>query len=227
VRIDPGRTFVVTQPGDKERMFVGPTLHWEVHGPADFSAHEFRAIYTGALERTGWKILHSGGGLSSAGDYNVLAHYAQRGRDLWMYADINGNAASFIAADVGAQAAAARLKQALERDGHIAVYGIYFDIDKATIKSESEATLQQILDLLKSNPSLALRIEGHTDNTGTHEHNQPLSEQRAASVKAWLVERAVAASRLATAGYAETHPVGDNKTPQGRSLNRRVELAKP
>ena len=106
----------------------------------------------------------------------------------------------------------------------MALYGIYFDTDKATLKPESEVALQHILELLKGNAGMKLEVQGHTDNTGTPAHNLPLSDQRAAAVKGWLVDHGIVATRLTPKGYGETVPVGDNHTPEGRAKNRRVEL---
>jgi len=83
-----------------------------------------------------------------------------------------------------------------------------------------------VLALLQGQPDWKLRIEGHTDSTGTREGNQALSQQRAAAVVAWLVKNGVAVSRLAAVGLGDTKPVADNKTEEGRARNRRVELAK-
>ena len=74
---------------------------------------------------------------------------------------------------------------------------------------------------------MKLEIQGHTDNTGARPHNQTLSEDRALSVKAWLVAHGIAGGQLTAKGYADTKPVAPNSTPQGRALNRRVELARP
>ena len=114
----------------------------------------------------------------------------------------------------------------ISKSGHVAVYGIEFDTGKATLKAESEKTLSQVLALLQGQPDWKLRIEGHTDSTGTREGNQALSQQRAAAVVAWLVKNGVAVSRLAAVGLGDTKPVADNKTEEGRARNRRVELAK-
>lgn len=220
--------FEVTEPKDKERRWVGhPTLMWSTDGPADLGAHEFKTVYKAALERAGWKVAREGGGGGSSGDYVLLAHYAEHGRDIWLYVHAGDGNARFNVADVGAEAAATKLRSALDHDGHVALYGIYFDTDQAVLKPESEATLRQILELLRADPKLALRVEGHTDDAGSHEHNQPLSEHRAAAVKGWLEGHGVAAARLTAAGFAETRPVADNKTPEGRAKNRRVELARP
>jgi outer membrane protein OmpA-like peptidoglycan-associated protein len=117
------------------------------------------------------------------------------------------------------------LKRALDSAGRVAVYGIYFDSDSATPTAESAATLQHIRDLLTAAPTLRLDIEGHTDDTGAAAHNQQLSEQRAMNVRSWLVSHGVSGNRLESHGYGATRPVADNKTPEGKAKNRRVELA--
>ena len=94
------------------------------------------------------------------------------------------------------------------------------------LKPESEVALTHILELLKVEPKLGLEVQGHTDSTGKADHNQVLSEQRAASVVKWLVAHGVADKRLVPKGYGDTVPLGDNKTPDGRAKNRRVELKK-
>ncbi|MBK6635569.1 MAG: OmpA family protein [Chitinophagaceae bacterium] len=67
-------------------------------------------------------------------------------------------------------------------------------------------------------------MDGHTDSQGKDEYNQTLSEERAASVRAYLVSKGIDESRLSSAGYGETTPVADNKTAAGRAKNRRVEM---
>ena len=114
----------------------------------------------------------------------------------------------------------------ISKSGHVAVYGIEFDTGKATLKPESEKTLSQVLALLQGQPDWKMRIEGHTDSTGTREGNQALSQQRAGAVVAWLVKNGIAGSRLTAVGVGDTRPVADNKTEEGRARNRRVELAK-
>jgi OmpA-OmpF porin, OOP family len=116
------------------------------------------------------------------------------------------------------------LAQQLEKDGKVDLYGIYFDLDKATLKPESRGTLEQVLGLLKSRPTLRLIVAGHTDNEGGDDYNLALSQRRAAAVVAWLTERKIDAARLQPEGMGETQPVADNATPAGRALNRRVEI---
>jgi len=118
------------------------------------------------------------------------------------------------------------LSAELNKSGHVAVYGIHFDTGKATIQPDSEAVLQQIVDLMQQNPALKLRVEGHTDNQGAAAANQTLSERRAQAVVAWLTSHGVAASRLTAKGFGASKPIAENATEDGRAKNRRVELVK-
>jgi len=118
------------------------------------------------------------------------------------------------------------LRKDLAAGGRARLYGILFDTDKATIRPESLPTLDEVVRMLGAEPEWKLTIEGHTDSTGTAAHNRTLSEQRAASVKTYLVGKGVAAERLATAGFGADKPVADNATELGRAQNRRVELVR-
>ncbi len=113
----------------------------------------------------------------------------------------------------------------LVADGRVTTHGILFDTGSATIKPESTPTLQDLVRTLNQHADLRLRIEGHTDNTGSAEANQQLSERRAAAVRDYLIQReSIDASRLESAGMGQTVPAADNSTPEGRQTNRRVEL---
>jgi OmpA-OmpF porin, OOP family len=115
----------------------------------------------------------------------------------------------------------------MEKTGHVALHGINFDTGKATITTDSAATLQQIADLLSRNPGWNLRIEGHTDDVGEAKDNLVLSRKRAEAVRDWLVANAkIAAARLDAKGFGDTKPLAPNATDEGRAQNRRVELAK-
>lgn len=118
-------------------------------------------------------------------------------------------------------------KSDIGETGHAAVYGIYFDADKAEIKSGSEKSLEEIARLLQQNPKLSLLVVGHTDQTGEIPHNMALSEARAKAVVAALTTKyGVAAARLAAYGCGPLAPVASNDTEEGRAKNRRVELVK-
>ncbi len=123
------------------------------------------------------------------------------------------------------QVDAAYLKSELERTGHVAIYGILFDVDKSEIKPESQPTLVEIAKLLGANGGLKLYVVGHTDMTGTYEHNTKLSDERAKRVVSALTEQhGIAAARLSGYGVGPLCPVASNATEEGRSKNRRVEL---
>jgi outer membrane protein OmpA-like peptidoglycan-associated protein len=113
----------------------------------------------------------------------------------------------------------------IDRTGHAAIYGIYFDTNKAEVKPESKQALGEIAKLLNSRPKLKLYVVGHTDNVGTLEYNMDLSRRRAAAVVAVLVkDYGIARARLHPAGVGPLSPVLANSSDAGRAKNRRVEL---
>lgn len=101
---------------------------------------------------------------------------------------------------------------------------VSFSTGSATIKPELRAVLDPFAESLKNDPNVRLSIVGHTDNTGSDAINNPLSLERAHSVRDYLSTRGVAASRIETAGHGEREPVADNGSEAGRAKNRRVEL---
>lgn len=120
---------------------------------------------------------------------------------------------------------AEKMASSIETTGSIALYGIFFDFDKADIKPESQPTLEQMAKLLRDLPDLKLHIVGHTDNVGGMEYNQKLSLARAESVtKELIVRYAIAPERLKPAGVGPLAPIASNRTEDGRAKNRRVEL---
>ncbi|MGR8934465.1 MAG: OmpA family protein [Gammaproteobacteria bacterium] len=102
--------------------------------------------------------------------------------------------------------------------------GVLFDTDKAVIKPQFVPMLNNAVDVMGLNPGLTVMIEGHTDSRGTDAHNLALSERRAASVKKYMVDHGVSASRMETIGYGESRPIDTNATPEGMYNNRRVEF---
>ncbi|MBC7949019.1 MAG: OmpA family protein [Chitinophagaceae bacterium] len=105
-----------------------------------------------------------------------------------------------------------------------AANNIYFATGKFVLLARSFKGLDEVAKILKENPALKMSIDGHTDNVGSDANNQKLSENRANSVKNYLVRKGVAADRLTSTGYGETTPIADNKTAGGRQTNRRVEM---
>ena len=102
--------------------------------------------------------------------------------------------------------------------------GILFQTDKSDLNSASQKSLTKFASSLKDNPDTYVNIYGHTDNTGSYDHNLALSKARAQSVATFLQGLGVAASRMTTEGFSYDQPVADNSTAAGRAQNRRVEI---
>ncbi|MGD9671475.1 MAG: OmpA family protein [Hyphomicrobiaceae bacterium] len=125
-------------------------------------------------------------------------------------------------------AAGSSMKSAMEQSlstlRRYDVYGLRFDFDKATLRSESASLIKDIAETLKKNPTWTLQVNGHTDSIGDAAYNMKLSAARAATVVTELTRLGVAAPRLKAAGLGSSQPKEDNGTLQGRAINRRVEL---
>ncbi|PKV66420.1 OmpA family protein [Pontibacter ramchanderi] len=119
-----------------------------------------------------------------------------------------------------------KLYDQITADGKIVTYGIKFDVNKADIRPESAGTLQSIAKLMQEQPNLRFTVEGHTDSDGDENVNLKLSQQRAESVRTYLVGQGIAADRLEPKGWGESKPIDKNPTAQAKSNNRRVEFVK-
>lgn len=120
---------------------------------------------------------------------------------------------------------ASAMLNGIDRTGHAAIYGIYFDTDKAAVQPKSKQALGEIAKLLKRRPKLKRYVVGHTDDVGTLDYNMGLYRRRAAAVVKVLVQRyGIAAARLRPAGVGPLAPVLANTSDAGRAWNRRVEL---
>jgi outer membrane protein OmpA-like peptidoglycan-associated protein len=154
---------------------------------------------------------------------------ANLGRSNHIYINMNGWSADDprLIANIRIFAGGKDLYDALAEKGRVATQGIFFATGSAELAGESTPTLKEIGQMLKDHADLSLTIEGHTDNTGSPEANQTLSEKRAAAVKAYLVSTfGIAESRLEAKGFGASKPAASNDTPEGRQQNRRVELVK-
>lgn len=121
--------------------------------------------------------------------------------------------------------AAGEMATSIASTGRIALYGIQFDFNKAEVKPESDPTLTQIAQLLKTTAGMKLLVVGHTDNVGGFAFNTDLSQRRAAAVVAALSTRfGIGKDRLTPVGVSFASPVASNQTEEGRGRNRRVEL---
>jgi outer membrane protein OmpA-like peptidoglycan-associated protein len=103
--------------------------------------------------------------------------------------------------------------------------GVYFATEKYNINAKSEETLNKLVNIFKEYPDTNILVEGHTDNTGSESYNLTLSKNRAQAVTNFLTDHGIAASRFDTKWYGEAQPKYDNSTAEGRSKNRRVEIA--
>ncbi|HTS43138.1 MAG TPA: OmpA family protein [Puia sp.] len=114
--------------------------------------------------------------------------------------------------------------QPIEANATIVLKNIFFDINKYNLKPESQVELDELVQLMKDNPTLSIQINGHTDNVGKSSDNLLLSENRAKAVVSYLTSKGIDAKRLSFKGWGDTQPVTDNKTDAGRAQNRRTEL---
>lgn len=109
--------------------------------------------------------------------------------------------------------------------GSIAL-NILFETGKAGIQPESVPIVDQIAHMMQTNPTLNVRIEGHTDNVGSADLNKKLSQERAHAVTSAIVSRGIDKSRLSAVGWGQERPCSDNESEEGRAKNRRVEIVK-
>ena len=115
----------------------------------------------------------------------------------------------------------------IDATGHMAIYGIEFDTDSATIRPGSGPVLSEIAKFMASRPGIDVLVVGHTDNAGSFEYNMGLSGRRANAVARYLAEQhGIEAGRMRAEGVGFLAPVATNDTPEGRAKNRRVELVK-
>jgi outer membrane protein OmpA-like peptidoglycan-associated protein len=113
-------------------------------------------------------------------------------------------------------------KEIKEFDG--VIEGIFFDLNKATIKNESQPRLDRAVESMKRHPKLRVEVIGHTDSTGGDAHNMDLSRRRAEAVKQYLVDHGVKSERVETRGAGPHEPIDSNLKPEGRAKNRRIEF---
>jgi outer membrane protein OmpA-like peptidoglycan-associated protein len=215
-----------TEPVEGHRLFVYYDLNSNVQQPSPL---QIVRNYTNAAKKIGGQVVFE---YDDAGP-NAILKISKNGKETWAHVYASGNGTYTItliekqtmSQDVVADATS--MANTIKETGKVAVYGIYFDTGKATLKPESQPTLLEISKLLKANPSLRLFVVGHTDNTGAFDSNLKLSMDRAVSVVNALVSQySVNQMNLKACGDGPTAPVASNDTEEGKALNRRVELVK-
>ncbi len=204
-----------------EKAIEGEYWDYDIATREGISPIQIYRNFRNALAAAGWRFLY---------EDSPNRFTAQKGD---VYLDLQSNGTYYYLFTVKKQAMqqevtadATQMAADIDKSGHVAVYGIQFDTGKAAILPASEPVLQQVQKLLEDHPDLKVRIEGHTDNSGTRAVNQPLSQKRAQAVMGWLIAQGIDAGRMTAQGFADTKPVADNGTEEGRAKNRRVELVK-
>lgn len=182
--------------------------------------------YENALKKIGGKIAASDpqrwvNGSVIVDGKEVWAEAMKGNGTIWLRIVEKQEMAQHVTAD------AASFSNDLKTTGHVAVYGIYFDTNKAVLKPESTAALLEVKKLLAGDPSLKLWVVGHTDSVGSLDANMKLAQARAEAVVAALTTaHGIAPARLKGYGVGSLAPVASNDAEEGRAKNRRVELVK-
>lgn len=130
---------------------------------------------------------------------------------------------SVVCLDCQQEAAPVEAVDTLHKGDMFVLEGVLFEVDKSDILPQSYNALHSLIKVLEEHPTMKIMLRGHTDNQGTREHNQRLSEDRARAVMDYLVAHGIDQQRLLWKGFGKTQPVDSNDTPEGRQRNRRVE----
>jgi outer membrane protein OmpA-like peptidoglycan-associated protein len=226
----------------------GNVIRFAYENPKDRSAHEIYTNYREGFEKGGFKILYAcaekecgpSHATSRWGRVTGLRYSSPEMRYLAAKGSKNGQEiyVAVLVAKMRHQVEIVEIAQmekglvtaeaigeGLKVEGRVVLDGLFFDTDKATIKAESKPALDAIATFLSDNAALKAYIVGHTDGTGEFEHNMQLSKDRAAAVVAALVnDYKIAPERLVAHGVGPLSPAQTNKTDDGRTRNRRVEL---
>jgi OmpA-OmpF porin, OOP family len=101
---------------------------------------------------------------------------------------------------------------------------VLFDFDRSNVKPEAAKILDRLVAFMQENKTSKVTLSGHTDNVGSDAYNQKLSERRVTAVREYVVKKGVDGGRISGQGFGESKPIADNKTREGRSKNRRVEI---
>lgn len=196
--------------------------YWVKSGTPPPGALAICRNYTNAAKQVGGVVLNDNG------RNMATMKIVKDGREAWAEIACDNNRYSLVIVEKEALAqvvTAGDMLAALNKQGFIAL-DIHFDTGSAVIKPESQPIVDQIVALLKANPQLKISVEGHTDNVGTPQSNQTLSEARAGAVLEAIVKQGIDRGRLRAAGFGQNNPVADNRSEEGRAKNRRVELVR-
>lgn len=215
-----GRKFVIEYSHDKkgDKNFQFPTRL------------QILRNYSNAIKKAGGRILFE----RHNADKGYYSFKTSNGKEIWVYlrTAATGNSYSLVVIEQETMRQdividSELIKNRLELDGKIALYGIYFDTGKSIIKEESEPALIQIAKYLENNPMINCWVVGHTDSDGSFKLNSQLSLARAKAIQEELqVRYNIPENRLFAEGVGPLAPIASNATEEGKKLNRRVELVK-
>jgi OmpA-OmpF porin, OOP family len=215
---------VVSKEGTKTR--VSYDFNYE-SGAAKPSALQILRNYEAAVKKIGGKTQ-----FLSAPEGKGVFKVTKAGSEVWIKIDEvgNDNSDNYIITILEIEAMKQEVTSddilgALKTDGHIALY-LNFETGKSSIQPESQNVIDQLIAMLQANPALKINIEGHTDNAGSLQSNQALSENRAKAVLNAIVLKGIDKTRLLSKGWGQTKPINDNATEEGKAKNRRVEIVK-
>ena len=189
--------------------------------------------YENAVVKNGGKMIYKNSNVQDA-DLEATYYLATKDKEYWVKLFNFGGTANDVEhfglyvlemEQMKQEVDATEMFDAINKDGFVALY-INFETGKSDIKPESRPIIEQIVEMLKQNPTLKVSIEGHTDNVGSDKSNKTLSENRAKSVMNALTSAGIEKSRLSSKGWGATKPIDDNSTEDGRFKNRRVEIVK-
>lgn len=167
--------------------------------------------------------------LQTQGDHAFYSVTLPIGKRFACYAELDG----FLSENQNLSTEHRQARETIERNlflvpvevgGSIRLNNIFFDFDKATLRSESFAELDRVLPLFERFPNMKIEIAGHTDSKGSDEYNKNLSKARAGAVRDYMIKKGILPDRIIAKGYGESVPVATNDTDEGRQQNRRVEF---
>ncbi|MCF8145244.1 MAG: OmpA family protein [Deltaproteobacteria bacterium] len=219
--------FTITAGDDEKEMAVeGQTTrisYWIKDDASPPSAYQIVKNHVSAGQQIGAKVVEKG-------REKAVMHLIKDGRETWIVVQVHNGGESYLltvvqSGDMKQEVKAGELLEALDKDGHVAVY-INFASNSAVLDESASPVIREIVGMLKENPDLRVKVEGHTDSTGDAEANRRLSRDRAEAVVGALTGAGIAKERLMAAGHGASRPVADNATEAGRAKNRRVELVK-
>jgi OmpA-OmpF porin, OOP family len=207
-----------TQEGDRTKI-----QYYIKEGSKQPSFLQIRRNYGNAVKNIGGMQLYDD-------DRRSTFKVTKNGKEAWIALEAfnEGRNYELVILDMAPMAqevTADAMYSALTKDGFMALY-INFDTGKSKIKPESMAIVEQIAALLKAHPELKVSIEGHTDNAGTPQSNKDLSMQRAKAVVSAVAQKGIIAARMTAIGWGQEKPIADNRSEEGKTKNRRVEIVK-